>query len=173
MPLLTAASSYFNFKSERTLFASPTIGMFTLTFFPISAGSTSMCITSAFFANSESLPVTLSSNLTPTAMIRSASVKARFAYFVPCMPAIPRQRLLVSGKVPLPVSDVITGIFESSANSVSTLLPFEDVTPPPAKITGLLLSSILFTAWMICLGLPLYVGLYPSRTTSDLKFSSI
>ena len=54
-------------------FASPTIGMCAGTFFEISAGSTSMWMNFARGANSDSLPVTRSSNRAPIATIRSAS----------------------------------------------------------------------------------------------------
>src|ERR1039458_5565633 len=56
-----------------TCLAWPTIGMCAGTFLDISAGSMSMWMNFAFGANSDSLPVIRSSNLAPTAQIRSAS----------------------------------------------------------------------------------------------------
>jgi hypothetical protein len=68
---------------------------------------------------------------------------------------------------------VITGIFEIFTNFFKTSLAPEEMIPPPAKITGFLLSAILFAACLTCFRLPLIVGLYPGRFISTLKFSSI
>jgi len=105
------------------------------------------------------LPVILSSNLTPTAIIRSVSIKARLAYFVPCIPAMPSESLFVSGKEPIPIRVFITGIPAPSAKLVSISLPPEEITPPPANITGFFDSAIFFTASLTCLRLPFIVGL--------------
>ena len=70
----SGASARYSAVSRGTMFlASPTIGMCAGTFLEISAGSTSMWMNFARGANSDSLPVTRSSNRAPIAMIRSAS----------------------------------------------------------------------------------------------------
>src|SRR5262249_26365963 len=57
-----------------------------------SDGSMSMCTMRPCLANSLSLPVTRSSKRTPKASSRSASLMARLAYTLPCMPSMCRQR---------------------------------------------------------------------------------
>ena len=98
---------------------------------PISAGSMSMWMTSAFGANSSSRPVTRSEKRAPAAMMRSLSVMARFAYFEPCIPTGPRLSSCDAGKAPLPMSVVTTGICMSSASARSSSDAPEDTTPPP------------------------------------------
>ena len=92
---------------------------------------------------------------------------------VPCIPAILNDNSPVSGNEPIPKSEVITGIFPTFTNFLKISLAPEEITPPPAKITGFLLSAIFFAACLTCLRLPLSVGLYPGRLISTLKFSSI
>ena len=121
---------YFNI-SAIIQFASPTTGISTLTFLLIAHGSISMCMIFACGANSSILPVTLSSNLAPTAIIRSDSWIAWFAYAVPCMPSIPSESSCVPGNAPSPISVMVTGIPVFSTNSRSFSEAPEIITPPP------------------------------------------
>jgi hypothetical protein len=61
---------------ERIRFTSPTMGISTLTFLPISAGSISAWMMRALGAKALSFPVTRSSKRAPTAKSRSASCRA-------------------------------------------------------------------------------------------------
>ena len=58
--------------------------------FEIDDGSISICIILALGQNCFVSPVTLSSNLAPTAKRTSQLCIAMFASYVPCMPNIPR-----------------------------------------------------------------------------------
>ena len=70
--------------------ASPTIGMSTARFLPISAGSMSAWMILASGANESSFPVTRSSKRVPIAISRSAICSAATAGTEPCIPGMPR-----------------------------------------------------------------------------------
>ena len=83
-------------------------------------------------ANSSTLPVTRSEKRAPTAMSRSHSVTAMFAYLEPCMPTGPRFNGFEQRMAPLPMSEVTTGICMRSASSVSSEQAWLVTMPPPA-----------------------------------------
>ena len=142
------------------------MGMSAWWFLPISAGSMSMCITRACGANPCASPVERFAKRVPTASTRSLSCIASFAAGSPYIPSIPRLSGLSSGKPPLPVSVVATGICIDSASCVSSAVAPEAMTPPPAYMTGRFAFSIARAACFTCLLLPLYVGLYDWSLTS-------
>ncbi len=98
----------------------PTIGTWAARFLSISAGSTSMWMTFAPGANVSSLPVTRSSKREPQATSRSAWFIAQFAALEPCIPGRPRHSGCESGKTPLAISVVTTGICSVSAIRISS-----------------------------------------------------
>ena len=100
--------------------ASPTSPISVATFFPISEGSSSMWITLAPRAKAARLPVTRSSNRSPTPRIRSACWIARFTCTSPCIPGMPRCSGCDSGNALMPSSVVMTGMPVRSANTRSS-----------------------------------------------------
>ena len=100
--------------------ASPTSPTAAGTFFPISDASSSIWMTLAPRAKAARLPVTRSSNRSPTPMMRSACWMARFTCTSPCIPGMPRWSGCDSGKALMPSSVVMTGIPVRSASARSS-----------------------------------------------------
>ena len=123
------SSSPFSFASA--YFTSLRMGSFTTLFLLISELSMSMWTIVPCFANSLILPVTRSSKRTPMASSRSASFTALLAYTVPCMPSHLSESSCVSGKQPMPISVVATGMPVRSTNSSNSALASPEMMPPP------------------------------------------
>ena len=85
----------------------------------------------AWGANSSTLPVALSSNLAPTAMMqvgvgdghvrRVGAVHAEHA----------QEQGMVAGKPPRPMSVLVTGMDRRSARAISSFEAFDVMMPPP------------------------------------------
>jgi hypothetical protein len=88
------------------------------------------------FPNSSNLPTDLSENLAPTANIQSASRMILFASGCPCIPIGPIARGWFSGKAPLPLKVVTTGLINNSAVACSSENAPDKIIPPPAMMIG-------------------------------------
>ena len=100
----------------------------------------------ALAANFLASPITLSENLAPTTITRSALFTAKFETFVPCIPIIPVYLSFVPSNAPLPIRVSHTGASILSASFFNSGEASAAITPPPAMINGLSLLSISFTA---------------------------
>ena len=108
----------------------------------------------------------LSENLHPIAIKQSQSVTALFVDSSPCIPRCPSESSWSSDIDPFPINVVAIGMFVSVANFTNSSDAFDSITPPPAIMTGFLLSTIVSIARFICLVLPVVVGLYPGRSNT-------
>ncbi len=89
-------------------------------------------MTLASGANPSSLPVTRSSNRAPSVISRSVSCIVVMAVKLPCMPGMPSASGWLSGKPPLQLRVVTTGMSHSSASSRSASAARALRMPPPA-----------------------------------------
>ena len=76
-------------------------------------------------------PVTRSSNLAPSEISRSQRWIAVTAEYMPCMPGMPRCWSWESGKDPLAISVVTTGILVRSAKASNSAEACDLSVPPP------------------------------------------
>ena len=119
-----------------------------------------MWMTLAPGANISSLPVTRSSKREPQAISRSARFIAQLAALEPCMPGSPMHSGWQSGKTPLAISVVTTGICTVSATRISWAGSTSALTRAAAHVEDRPLAArIASAAVMICLGCPCRDGL--------------
>ena len=116
----------------------PITGMSTGTFLPISEGSMSRCITLACLAYVERSPVTLSSNLIPTAMSTSHSLVLTLLHQLPCIPSMPLLRGWEDGITESPSKVQPNGSAPFSTKALNSSWASPSSMPCPASTNGLL-----------------------------------
>ena len=149
----------------RASLASPITLVTVSTFLSISLRSMSMWITLASLLNSSSLAVVLSDILAPTTRMTSASDISMFEAPVPCIPQSPEQRGWSLGIEPFPMSVVATGAIIRLASCMRFSDASAAMTPPPARMTGLLAFASSVAAQSISRGFGWGFRLYPLNST--------
>ena len=117
--------------------ASPMTRVTVSTFLSTSLLSISMWMTLAPLLKSSRRAVVLSENRAPTTKRTSASDTSMLASPVPCIPQSPAKRGWSLGTDPFPMRLVTTGAMSMSAILMTSGEALEEMTPPPAMMTGL------------------------------------